>query len=216
MGMGWPFQVFSRHKSLVRAKWQSSGLTALAMSASAIWPDAFCASGWGWMLPSTAAPPPSYRKVCADWPTMYSSPRWQCAIRPHKLLCVPVGINRAASNPSMSAMRSCKALTDGSSPNTSSPKGAANMAARMAAVGWVTVSLRRSTTLFMCGLYCKKFFSIAWPCSVRMLSGWNCTPSMRCAKGRWVWRTPMISPSSVQAVMANSGGQVARSMASEW
>jgi hypothetical protein len=51
----------------------------------------------------------------------------------------------AASKPSISATRSCKALTLGSSANTSSPKGAAAMAARMAAVGWVTVSLRRST-----------------------------------------------------------------------
>jgi hypothetical protein len=34
----------------------------------------------------------------------------------------------------------------GSSPNTSSPSGAASIASRMAAVGRVTVSLRRSTT----------------------------------------------------------------------
>jgi hypothetical protein len=44
------------------------------------------------------------------------------------------------------AMRSCSALTLGSSPKTSSPSGAANMASRIAAVGRVTVSLRKSTT----------------------------------------------------------------------
>ena len=42
------------------------------------------------------------------------------------------------------AMRSCSALTVGSSPKTSSPTSAAAMAARMASVGRVTVSLRRS------------------------------------------------------------------------
>ena len=57
---------------------------------------------------------------------------------------------------------------------------------------------------------------MAWPCSVRIDSGWNCTPSMRTSCAKPVWRTPMISPSSVQAVSASSFGQVARSMASEW
>ena len=61
-----------------------------------------------------------------------------------------------------------------------------------------------------CGVF-KKLFNKAWPCSVRMDSGWNCTPSM----GRLRWRTPMISPSSVQAVTSNSVGQVLGSIASE-
>src|SRR5690606_12982636 len=42
-------------------------------------------------------------------------------------------------------MRSCNALTVGSSPYTSSPTSAASIAARIAGVGRVTVSLRRST-----------------------------------------------------------------------
>ena len=58
----------------------------------------------------------------------------------------------------------------------------------------------------------RKFRSIAWPYSVRMDSGWNCTPSMSSSR----WRTPMISPSSVQAVVASSAGQLDFSMASEW
>ena len=41
--------------------------------------------------------------------------------------------------------RACSALTVGSSPYTSSPSSAASIASRMPAVGWVTVSLRRST-----------------------------------------------------------------------
>src|SRR3990167_4984714 len=78
---------------------------------------------------------------------MYSSPRPQCARMAQRLLCVPVGMNSAASKPSNAANFSCSAFTVGSSPNTSSPRGAAIMAARMAAVGCVTVSLRKSTIL---------------------------------------------------------------------
>jgi hypothetical protein len=59
----------------------------------------------------------------------------------------------------------------------------------------------------------QKILQQAWPCSVRMDSGWNCTPST--AKAR-LWRTPMISPSSVQAVISRQAGSVSRSMASEW
>src|SRR5438128_6135925 len=53
----------------------------------------------------------------------------------------------AASLPSESATRSSNLFTVGSSPKTSSPTSAAAMAARMPAVGLVTVSLRRSITL---------------------------------------------------------------------
>ena len=47
---------------------------------------------------------------------------------------------------------------------------------------------------------------MACPCSVRMLSGWNCKPSTRRCCGMPLWRTPMISPSSVHAVMVSSLG----------
>src|SRR5688572_24343621 len=57
---------------------------------------------------------------------------------------VPDGTQSAASLPSNAATRSCSALTVGSSPNWSSPTGAAAIAARMASVGFVTVSDRRS------------------------------------------------------------------------
>src|ERR1700744_6632252 len=77
---------------------------------------------------------------------MYSSPRPQCDRIAHRLLWVPVGTKSAASKPSRPAIFSCSALMLGSSAKTSSPSGAAIMAARIAAVGWVTVSLRRSTT----------------------------------------------------------------------
>src|SRR5208337_1092476 len=57
---------------------------------------------------------------------------------------VPDGRNSAASLPSRVATRSCSALADGSSPYWSSPTGAAAIAERIAAVGRVTVSERRS------------------------------------------------------------------------
>ena len=58
----------------------------------------------------------------------------------------------------------------------------------------------------------KKLPSRIMPPSVRMLSGWNCTP---CA-GRLLWRRPMIRPSSVQAVTSRQSGRLARSTMSEW
>ena len=43
------------------------------------------------------------------------------------------------------------------------------------------------------------------PCSVRIASGWNCTPSTGSSR----WRTPMISPSSVVAVTSSAAGRFA-------
>src|SRR5262245_65335611 len=58
---------------------------------------------------------------------------------------VPDGTYRAASLPKYAATLSCNLWTVGSSLNTSSPTSAAAMKARIAGVGRVTVSLRRST-----------------------------------------------------------------------
>src|SRR5574341_1490010 len=60
---------------------------------------------------------------------------------------VPEGTNSAASFPSTCAAISCRRLTVGSSPNTSSPTSASAMARRIPAEGLVTVSLRRSIML---------------------------------------------------------------------
>ena len=63
----------------------------------------------------------------------------------------------------------------------------------------------------------RKFFSIACPCSVRIDSGWNWTPSSGvfvAASSRW--RTPMISPSLAVDVTSSSRGSDSRSSASEW
>ena len=50
----------------------------------------------------------------------------------------------------------------------------------------------------------RKFSSIFMPSSVKMDSGWNWTPWM----GNSLWRSPMISPSSVQAVVSRQSGKV--------
>ena len=57
----------------------------------------------------------------------------------------------------------------------------------------------------------RKFLSIWCPCSVRIASGWNCTPST----GSVLWRTPMISPSSDSAVTRRQSGSESRSITSE-
>src|SRR2546423_10498144 len=56
----------------------------------------------------------------------------------------PVGTKSAASFSKTSAARSCRRLTVGSSPYTSSPTSASAIARRIEGVGFVTVSLRKS------------------------------------------------------------------------
>src|SRR5205085_11936482 len=58
-----------------------------------------------------------------------------------------VGTKSAASFSKTSAARSCRRLTVGSSPYTSSPTSASAIARRIEGVGFVTVSLRRSIIL---------------------------------------------------------------------
>ncbi|KFM60888.1 hypothetical protein X975_00036, partial [Stegodyphus mimosarum] len=60
---------------------------------------------------------------------------------------VPDGTKRAASLPRRSATRHSSSRSVGSSLYTSSPTRASAMARLIAAVGFVTVSLRRSTSL---------------------------------------------------------------------
>src|SRR5215469_13322455 len=63
---------------------------------------------------------------------------------------VPVGRYTAACLPVSSATRSSSRLTVGSSPSLSSPTSAAAIARRIASVGRVTVSDRRSTRAAIC------------------------------------------------------------------
>jgi hypothetical protein len=111
-----------------------------------------------------------------------------------RLLCVPVGMKSAASKPSMAAILSCSAFTLGSVPKTSSPRGAVAIAARMQGVGWVTVSLRRSTGAFGMGSAQKVLEH-----GVAVLGedgfGVELHASIRTSCAKPVWRTPMISPS---------------------
>ena len=63
-----------------------------------------------------------------------------------RLLMVPLDVSSPASIPMSWAALSCSSLIEGSSPKTSSPTSASAIARRMASVGLVTVSLRKSIT----------------------------------------------------------------------
>src|SRR5262249_17334825 len=58
----------------------------------------------------------------------------------------------------------------------------------------------------------RKLASSRLPSSVRMDSGWNCTPSI----WWWRWRRPMTSPSSDRAVIWRASGTVSATTTSEW
>jgi hypothetical protein len=66
--------------------------------------------------------------------------------------------------------------------------------------------------LDQCGYNARKFFSSCLPLSVRTDSGWNWTPSTFHLR----WRTPMMTPSRVSALIWSSPGKDLRSTISEW
>ena len=78
------------------------------------------------------------RSAIVSWPRA----RW--ASWATRLPIAPLATNSPASLPRSEAARSSSSMTVGSSPNTSSPTSASAIARRMAGVGLVTVSLRRS------------------------------------------------------------------------
>src|SRR4030043_293160 len=78
-----------------------------------------------------------------------SSPGWVWDLIASWLAMVPDGTKRVASFPSILATLSWRALTVGSSPKTSSPTSASDIAFLMAGVGRVTVSLLRSIHFFI-------------------------------------------------------------------
>src|SRR2546425_8615328 len=84
---------------------------------------------------------------------MTPSPRWQWLISAARFDCVPDGKKSAPSKPKTSAARACSRFTVGSSPKTSSPSSASSIVRRMAGVGRVTVSERRSTMSATLGYY---------------------------------------------------------------
>jgi hypothetical protein len=89
-------------------------------------------------------PPASCQRMWASRAASTSSPgRVSVRIATWSAI-VPVGNQRPASCPSIAATRSWRRLTDGSSPNWSSPTSARAIASRIAGVGRVTVSDRRS------------------------------------------------------------------------
>ena len=98
--------------------------------------------------PALAAPAPvSCQTACVSRPTITSSPGCVSSFSASWLAMCPVGTHSAASLSSSAATTSCRRFTVGSSPYWSSPTGAAAIAARIASVGWVTVSERRSIVM---------------------------------------------------------------------
>ena len=60
--------------------------------------------------------------------------------------------------------------------------------------------------------WARKLRTRSWPPTVRIDSGWNCTPSVGASR----WRRPITRPSSVSAVISSTSGTGARSTTSEW
>src|SRR5690606_25866566 len=94
------------------------------------------------MTPDTMpAPPDSTRRTWEAPSASRTSPGSVFSLVATRLHIVPLGRNSAASLPSRAAQRSSRRLTVGSLPRRSSPTSAAAIAARMAALGRVSVSL---------------------------------------------------------------------------
>ena len=108
-----------------------------------------CPISWICTPALAAAPPASCQAACDSTEVTTSSPGRVKVRKATWLAMVPLGNHSAASLPSMSATRACRRLVLGSSPYWSSPTSAAAIAARMAGVGRVTVSERRSMGAFM-------------------------------------------------------------------
>ena len=123
------------------------GLVAARNSSAVKTPP--CPISWICTPALAAAPPASCQAACDSRLATTSSPGRVSVRSATWLAIVPVGSHSAASLPSNSAMRACRRLVLGSSPYWSSPTSAAAMAARMAPVGRVTVSERRSIGRFM-------------------------------------------------------------------
>ena len=90
--------------------------------------------------------PSSARAMCACDSQSTSWPGATSERTASRLAIDPVGVNRAASMPNSPATCSSRSRTVGSSPYTSSPTSARAITWRIASVGLVTVSLRRSIT----------------------------------------------------------------------
>ena len=155
---GWPIEwacVFSIVMRPVSGSWASDGSrNASSIAARSIVPSGRSSSERMLVPTMTAWPAASSMTRWCSRPAIVSSPRRRCASCETRLPIVPEATNRPASLPSSSAARSWRAMTVGSSPNTSSPTSASAIARRMAGDGFVTVSLRRSIRV-MGGVRCE-------------------------------------------------------------
>src|SRR5262249_24934437 len=96
-------------------------------------------------LPSPASPAPWFLKICESPSSTPSWPAGAWLMTEIRFPMVPELTKSPAALPSRSAASASSRLTVGSSSHTSSPTSARAMASRMAGVGSVSVSERRST-----------------------------------------------------------------------
>ena len=103
------------------------------------------------------------------------------------------GTNSAASLPSSSAARSSSARAVGSSPHTSSPTSAPAIAARIAGVGFVNVSDRRSTiTAGLAGFAGRASRAPPAPARSRRATTWSAGRYRNCSAGNQPARPPPL------------------------
>src|SRR5262245_24162081 len=109
---------------------------------------------------------------------------------------LPLGTNRAASLPTMAAARASSFFTVGSSPKTSSPTSASAIAWRMAGVGCVTVSERKSMRVrFDFSVVGKDVYMVA-------VGVFNVSPRRFCGD-----RTPVRVSVGVRLIAHKGGGR---------
>src|ERR1051325_7081695 len=139
----WPLCVFSRQTRPVWGRWMFAGRSASRTCSGVRKPRAvFIARVW--TLASRALPATSELKMWQSASSTISWPGWVCAHTETRLPWVPDVTKTAASLAMRSAAIASRRLTVGSSSQTSSPTSARAIASRIAGVGRVIVSERKS------------------------------------------------------------------------
>ena len=139
--------VFSIATIRVVGTWPRSPLRAAARTWSVVNRPATDGNGRVISPACTAGPPSSAIRMCDSSSAINSSPGSPRTRRAISFAIVAVGTKTESSWPRISAVRRSSSLTVGSSRICSSPTSAFAIASRIACVGFVAVSERRSITV---------------------------------------------------------------------
>ena len=131
------------------------------------------------------------------------------ALRPRRRLCCAEP--PAARPPSPASLSGSVSCVSSSSASDSRRSRRSSSRSRVSRRDGIAALRREPCALARSAVKPQEILHQRGPSGVRMLSGWNCTPST--IKRRW--RTPMISPSGVRAVTSSSGGRVSGAAISE-